>query len=86
MPASMTHSMLMEHPKWIENQTENRPPERVNSSQFKHWAIQSVILTIRAQLALCVSFDIVSAGTCEKKIDSSNPHRVRTWSSLRFLS
>lgn len=32
MPASMTHSMLMEHPKWFENQTSNRPPDGVNSN------------------------------------------------------
>lgn len=32
MPASMTHSMLTEHPKWFENQTSNRPPDGVNSN------------------------------------------------------
>ncbi|WP_332743353.1 hypothetical protein, partial [Hydrogenophaga sp.] len=31
MPASITHSMLTEHPKWFENQTSNRPPDGVNS-------------------------------------------------------
>ena len=32
MPPSMTHSMLTGHPRWFENQTKNRPPDRVNST------------------------------------------------------
>ena len=32
MPPSMTHSMLMGYLRWFENQTGNRPPDRVNSN------------------------------------------------------
>jgi hypothetical protein len=32
MPESMTHSMLVEHPRWFENQTSNRPRKWVNST------------------------------------------------------
>ncbi|GAB1829015.1 hypothetical protein MyNCGM70_18900 [Achromobacter xylosoxidans] len=32
MLPSMTHSMLTGHLKWFENQTGNRPPDRLNSN------------------------------------------------------
>lgn len=32
MPASTTHRTLTKHPRWFENQTRNRPPDRVNSN------------------------------------------------------
>ncbi len=33
MRPSMTHSMLTGHLRWFENQTRNRPPDRVNSKR-----------------------------------------------------
>lgn len=32
MPASTTHRTLTKYPRWFENQTRNRPPDRVNSN------------------------------------------------------
>jgi hypothetical protein len=43
MPWSMTHSMLTGHPKWFENQTGNRPRNRVNSNSTLTFGTASTV-------------------------------------------
>jgi hypothetical protein len=75
MPNSMTHSMLMEHPRWFENQIRNRPPGRVNST-FLILAVLAQVVDLEGSSALSHSSPTLNAisSVCSRANAKRLPH------------
>lgn len=82
MPASTTHRALTKHPRWFENQTRNRPWDRVNSNSKQRPALSFLLSRNRPFLnfgAVCPA--CFACGGCardDRVISTSAPRATGT--------